>query len=68
VDLEKYRAAGWREFDYKLTPGTYFLEARFTGRGLTQQEANLDIKGLALMPHWTGSTASHQLRFEFPDK
>jgi hypothetical protein len=68
VDLEKYRAAGSGEFDHKLTPGTYFLEARFSGRGLTQQEANLDVKGLALMPYWTGSITSNRLRFEFPNE
>jgi hypothetical protein len=54
-----------REFEYKLKPGTYFLEAQFSGRGLTQQEANLDVKGLALMPYWTGSISSNRLQFEF---
>jgi hypothetical protein len=48
-----------------LKPGTYFLEAQFSGRGLTQQEANLDVKGLALMPYWTGSITSNRLQFEF---
>jgi hypothetical protein len=53
------------EFEYKLRPGTYFLEAQFSGRGLTQPEANLDVKGLALMPYWTGSITSNRLQFEF---
>jgi hypothetical protein len=66
VDLEKYVAAASKEFDYKLKPGTYFLEAQFTGRGFSQREANLDMKGIALMPCWTGSITSNQLRFEFP--
>ncbi|MGB2626956.1 MAG: hypothetical protein WAK20_09210 [Candidatus Acidiferrum sp.] len=65
VDLEKYWAAASNEFEYKLKPGTYFLEAQFSGRGLTQQEANLDVKGLALMPYWTGSITSNRLQFEF---
>jgi hypothetical protein len=65
VDLEKYWAAASKEFEYKLKPGTYFLEAQFSGRGLTQQEANLDVKGLALMPYWTGSIGSNRLQFEF---
>jgi hypothetical protein len=65
VDLDKYWAAASKEFDYKLKPGTYFLEAQFDGRGVTQQEANLDVKGIALMPYWTGSITSNRLRFEF---
>jgi hypothetical protein len=68
VDLEKYWPAASNEFDYKLKPGTYFLEARFSGKGLTQQEANLDVKGLALMPYWTGSISSNKLGFEVPGK
>ena len=68
VDLEKYWPAVSNEFDYKLKPGTYFLEAQFRGKGLTQQEANLDVKGLALMPYWTGSITSNRLQFEFSGK
>ena len=64
VDLDKYWAAASEEFDYKLKPGTYFLEAQFDGRGVTKQEANLDVKGIALMPYWTGSITSNRLRFE----
>jgi hypothetical protein len=26
---------------------------------LTQAEANLDVKGLALMPYWTGTAVSN---------
>ena len=65
VDLEKYSAAASKEFEYKLKPGTYFLEAQFSGTGLTQPEANLDVKGLALMPYWTTSITSNRLQFEF---
>lgn len=64
VDLDKYWAAESKEFDYKLKPGTYSLEAQFTGRSVSQQEANLDVKGIALMPYWTGTVASNHLRFE----
>lgn len=64
VDLDKYWAAESKEFDYKLKPGIYSLEAQFTGRSVSQQEANLDVKGIALMPYWTGTVASNQLRFE----
>lgn len=64
VDLDKYWAAQSKEFDYKLSPGTYSLEAQFTGRNVSQQEANLDVKGIALMPYWTGIAVSNRLRFE----
>ena len=64
VDLDKYWAAESKEFDYKLKLGTYWLEAQFTGRSVSQQEANLDVKGIALMPYWTSTVASNQLRFE----
>ncbi len=64
VDLDNYWAAASSEFEYKLKPGTYFLEAEFSGRAVTQQEANLDVKGIALMPYWTGSIISNRLRFE----
>ena len=64
MDLDKYWAAASKEFDYKLKPGTYSLETQFTGRSVSQQEANLDVKGIALMPYWTETVTSNQLRFE----
>lgn len=64
VDLDKYWAAQSKEFDYKLSPGIYSLEAQFVGRSISQQEANLDVKGIALMPYWTGIAVSNRLRFE----
>jgi len=45
VDLDKYWASASEEFDYKLKPGTYSIEAQLAGRGVSQQEANLDVKG-----------------------
>jgi hypothetical protein len=64
VDLDKYWAASSQEGDYKFERGAYLLEARFTGQAVSQQEANLDVKGLALMPYWTGSIASNRVQFE----
>jgi len=66
VDLDKYWAAASKEFDYKLKPGSYSLEARFTGKGVSQQEANLDVKGIALMSYWAGTVTSNRLQFEVP--
>lgn len=64
VDLDKYWAAASNEFEYKLKPGTYFLEAQLSGRAVTQEEANLDVKGIALMPYWKGCITSNRLQFE----
>jgi hypothetical protein len=68
VDLDKYWSAASGEFDYKLKPGTYSLEAQLIGRGVSQQEANLDVKGIALMPYWKGTVTSNQLRFQVPSQ
>jgi hypothetical protein len=64
VDLGKYCAAQSKEFEYKFQRGTYSIQARFTGKAVTQQEANLDVKGIALMPYWTGTVTSNQLPFD----
>jgi hypothetical protein len=65
VDLDRcYWPVASKEFDYKMKPGAYSLEAQFTGRSISQQEANLDMQGIALMPYWTGTVSSNQLRFE----
>ncbi|HET9364087.1 MAG TPA: hypothetical protein VFP71_03770 [Candidatus Angelobacter sp.] len=66
VDLDKYWAAASREFDYKLDSGNYSLAAEFTGRAVSRQSANLDVKGIALMPYWEGTVTSNQLSFETP--
>jgi hypothetical protein len=64
VDLDKYWAAASKEFDYKLKPGGYSIQAQLTGKGVSQQEANLDVKGIALMPYWKGTASSNQLPFD----
>jgi hypothetical protein len=58
VDLENYWTAAPKKFDNELTPGTYFLEAQFTGKGISRNE------GIALMPNWTGTVASNRLQFD----
>ena len=64
VDLDNYWTASSQEPDYRFEHGAYSLEAQFSGRGLSQQDANLDVKGLALMPYWMGSVSSNRLQFE----
>jgi|HubBroStandDraft_5_1064220.scaffolds.fasta_scaffold129298_2 hypothetical protein len=64
VDLDNYGAAKSKESDYKLKPGSYSIQAQLTGRSVSAQEANLDVKGIALMPYWMGTVTSNQLRFD----
>ena len=64
VDLEKYWPAASKEFEYKLQHGTYSLESQFSGKTVSAQETNLDAKGIALMPYWTGTLTSNRLQFE----
>jgi hypothetical protein len=68
VDLDNYWAAKSKEFDYKLKPGSYSIQAQLAGRGVSQQEANLDVKGIALMPYWKGTVSSNQLRFDISNE
>ena len=61
LDLTKYvlYISGQIE-EFRPDPKTpYTVQAQFTGQGLTQAEANLDVKGLALMPYWTGTAVSN---------
>lgn len=64
VDLDKYWPAASREFEYKFQRGSYSIEAQLSGKTVSSQEANLDLKGIALMPYWTGTATSNRLRFE----
>jgi len=46
--------------DFKPDPTKqYTLQAQFTGKGVSQAEANLDLKGVTLMPFWTGAVVSN---------
>jgi hypothetical protein len=39
----------------------YTIQAQFIGRGVSQAETNLDVKGIALMPYWIGTVASNSV-------
>jgi hypothetical protein len=62
LDLTKYalHASGQKE-ELRIDPTKppYTVQAQFTGNAVTQAEANLDVKGLALMPYWTGIAVSN---------
>jgi hypothetical protein len=52
------------DVDYYLPsqrPGTYFLEASFTGKSV--QRPNGDMMGITLLPYWTGSVTSNRQEF-----
>jgi len=63
ADLDKYWAPATQEFEFDLNHGAYSIEARFTGKSVSEPDANLDVKGIALMPYWKGTARSNQLRF-----
>ena len=62
VDFNNY----WPGDEQVIEAGRYSIEARFVGRGVSSKEANLDMKGIALMPYWLDTVTSNQLRFEIP--
>jgi hypothetical protein len=61
LDISKYAlyVSGHIE-DFRPDPTKrYTVQAQFTGEGVNQAEANLDVKGIALMPYWTGTLVSN---------
>jgi RNA polymerase sigma factor (sigma-70 family) len=57
-DLEQ-----WGE---RLAPGRYRARAEFVGEAVTKEQVNKDMTGLALMPIWTGTITSGDLRVTLP--
>ena len=46
--------------DFRPDPNKHYtVQAQFTGKGVRRAEANLDVKGIALMPYWTGTVISN---------
>jgi hypothetical protein len=64
IDLSKYFAAASKEYDYKFVPGRYWIEAEFLGKSVSEQDANLDSKNVALFHYWEGIVDSNETRFE----
>lgn len=61
LDLTKYALYTSGQIE-ELRPDPtkpYTVRAQFTGKGISQAEANLDVKGLALMLYWTGIALSN---------
>ena len=68
IDLRNYIAPQENVWDLALTAGRYSLSAAYKGEGVSQRSANLDMKGIALMPFWTGDAVSPALRFTLTQK
>jgi hypothetical protein len=64
IDLRNYIAPQENVWDHlALTAGRYRLSAAYKGEGVSQASANLDMKGIALMPYWIGDVTSPELTF-----
>jgi hypothetical protein len=63
IDLEDYSSPRQHIFKLSFAPGQYTLSAEYTGAGVSQQTANLDMKGISLMPYWIGTVKSNVLPF-----
>ena len=63
IDLRNCLAPQENVWDLALTAGRYRLSAAYKGEGVSQTSANLDMKGIALMPFWIGDVTSPELTF-----
>jgi hypothetical protein len=63
IDLKDYSAPKEKIWALDLTPGEYRLSAEYTGVGVPQRAANLDMQGISLMPYWAGTVDSNRLPF-----
>jgi hypothetical protein len=68
IDLRNYIALQEKVWNLSLDPGHYTLTAEYEGVGVSQASANLDMKGIALMPYWIGDAVSPALRFTLTQK
>jgi hypothetical protein len=66
VNLKKYAAPKETIWQLDLCPGRYTLQAEYRGRGVSQLESNLDMKGIALMRYWAGTVRSAPVMFTVP--
>jgi hypothetical protein len=66
VDLDECWAPKEKILKLHLVPGSYALRAEYTGRAVSEPEANLDVKGIALMPYWVGTVTATPAMFTVP--
>jgi len=63
VDLKKYAAPKEKIWELEFSPGRYTVQAEYTGRAVSQLQANLDVKGIALMRYWVGTVTATPVMF-----
>jgi hypothetical protein len=63
VDLEEYSAPNEIE-RLHLVPGSYTLQANYTGSGVTP--GNVDCRGIVVMPYWIGTVTATPVVFTVP--
>jgi len=66
VDLDECWAPKEKMFNLHFVPGSYTLGAEYTGRAVSGPEANLDVKGIALMRYWVGTVTATPITFTVP--
>ena len=66
IDLEHCTASTEKIWKLDFPPGSYTLQAQYTGKSVAAAEANLDVKGIAPMPFWKGSAQSPPVVFTVP--
>jgi hypothetical protein len=59
LKLPLHATYGWYFRNYILDVKHYTVQAEFKGKGVTPAQAGLDVKGIALMPYWTGTVVSN---------
>jgi hypothetical protein len=66
IDLKKCTASKEKNWQLTFPQGRYELRAQYTGERVPFADANLDVKGIALMTFWTGNVQSSPLAFTVP--
>jgi hypothetical protein len=64
LKLPLHATYGWYFRNYILDLKHYTVQAEFKGRGVTQAQAGLDVKGISLMPYWTGTVVSNTVAID----
>jgi hypothetical protein len=63
VDLGHYFSPKTNTWKLSLAPGSYRLRADYSGVAIRATEANVDMRGVALFPTWTGTIHSSEVSF-----
>lgn len=64
VDLGQVLGSGFPGVRVQIKSWKLFSCDGISGRAVSTQSANLDVKGIALMPYWEGTVCVNQLSFK----